>query len=185
MAIKLAVVALVVGAIILATMLLIGRRTTSSQAGGWQVEVSKSQRRLVLYQGRTPCRTYRIGLGRHPVGLKAHEGDGRTPEGDYYVCSKNPQSKFHLSLGLSYPNTQDAQRSLQAKRISQAQYEQISRAIKRQDKPPWDTPLGGEIFIHGSGSGADWTLGCIALDDKDIAELYRLVPLHTPVVIKP
>jgi murein L,D-transpeptidase YafK len=119
------------------------------------------------------------------VGHKLTHGDGRTPEGQYYICVKNPNSKYYLSLGLSYPNIEDAQRGLRAGLISTEQYQKIAQAITDGETPPWDTPLGGEIFIHGRGSASNWTRGCIALDDKDIRELYDAVAIGTPVLIQP
>ena len=150
-----------------------------------RIVIEKAQRRLTLYSGDKAVKVYRIALGCHPVGDKEQEGDGRTPEGDYRVCVKNPQSRFTLSLGLSYPNAKDAARGLAAGQISQPQHDQIVRAIERGERPPWDTPLGGEIYIHGKGAGRDWTRGCIALDDPDIRELYPIIPLGTPVTILP
>ena len=103
----------------------------------------------------------------------------------YAVCRKNPASAFYLSLGLTYPNAEDAERGLAAGLISRTQQRSIRDAIARGGCPPWNTALGGEIFIHGRGSGSDWTWGCIALDDADVKELYRLVPVGTPVRIYP
>ena len=150
-----------------------------------RIVIEKAQRRLTLHSGDRAVKAYRIALGRNPVGDKEREGDGRTPEGDYRVCVKNPQSRFTLSLGLSYPNAKDAARGLAARLISQEQHAQIVGAIERGERPPWDTPLGGEIFIHGSGAGSDWTRGCIALDDPDIRDLFPIIPVGTPVTIVP
>jgi murein L,D-transpeptidase YafK len=97
---------------------------------------------------------------------------------------KNPKSQYYLSLGLSYPNIQDAERGLREGLISREQYDRIAEAIREGRRPPWHTPLGGEIFIHGDGSKKDWTLGCIALHNNDIRELYDVVPVGTPVLIQ-
>lgn len=153
--------------------------------GGLRIVVTKQARQLVLFSGAKAIRTYRVGLGFNPTGAKTRKGDGRTPEGDYYVCGKNPRSAFYLSLALSYPNVDDARRGRRERRITEAQYSKIARAIRRRRQPPWDTPLGGEIFIHGNGAQSDWTLGCIALEDQDIRELYRRVPVGTRVRITP
>lgn len=147
--------------------------------------VSKSARRLDLYSDGRVVRTYRVGLGTAPVGDKVRAGDRRTPEGDFYVCVKNPQSAFYLSLGLSYPNEEDAARGLRDGLITRAQHRRILRALGRGRTPPWDTALGGEIFIHGRGAQTDWTWGCVALEDADIKELYDAVPVGTPVRIEP
>jgi len=150
------------------------------------IVVRKAQRRLELFSATTLVRACPIALGSRPAGHKQREGDRRTPEGNYIVCVKNPASRFTLSLGLSYPSAHDAALGLAAGAISQEQGEQIARAAREGKQPPWDTPLGGEIFIHGGGAGGrDWTLGCIAVDDEDIRLLYRAVPIGTPVTILP
>jgi murein L,D-transpeptidase YafK len=150
-----------------------------------EIVVRKNDRRLFLHSGGEVVRTYRIGLGFSPKGHKHKEGDGRTPEGEYYICCKNPNSRYYLSLGLSYPNEQDAVKGLQDRRITKTQCRRIKNAIHRKSTPPWNTPLGGEIFIHGRGSHRDWTLGCVALGDYDMRELYEAVPVGTPVTILP
>jgi len=150
-----------------------------------RIEVLKSKRQLILYSGDRIVKTYRIGLGFTPEGSKARQGDGRTPEGSYYVCSKNPKSQYFLSLGLSYPNEADASRGLKEGLINRIQFQQITAAIKRGGVPLWNTALGGEIFIHGAGSTKDWTWGCVALENEDIQELFNAVPKGTPVTIKP
>lgn len=165
--------------------LLAWSRTTTPAAADLRIEIVKHRRLLTTYSGRKPLRSYRIGLGFAPVGAKQKQGDGRTPEGRYFICSKNPKSQFRLSLGISYPNAHDAKRGLGKGLVTKSQYSAIVRAAKRKARPPWDTPLGGEIFIHGNGSASDWTLGCIALDDADIDDLYRRTPVGTPVLIRP
>lgn len=149
-----------------------------------RIVVSKSRRRLELYAGGRVVRAYRVGLGKNPADDKERQGDYRTPEGDFYVCVKNAASKFYLSLGLSYPNREDAERGLREQLITRAERDQIMRAIERGLRPPWDTALGGEIFIHGGGSASDWTWGCVALDDADIKELFDALPKGTPVRIE-
>lgn len=152
---------------------------------GARIEIFKAQRELVLYSGDEVLRRFPIGLGFHPKGAKKQEGDGATPEGEYTVVVKNPQSQFYLSLGINYPNRADADRGLAAGRISRGEHRRIVAAAERKTRPPWDTALGGEIFIHGRGSGSDWTLGCVALDDPDMKELFAAVKIGTPVVIRP
>lgn len=147
--------------------------------------VLKGERRLELQQDGKTVKTYRIGLGNNPTGPKLRQGDGRTPEGTFYVCVKNPKSKYHLSLGLSYPTPADAARGLQAKLITRSQHDAILAAHQKHTTPPWNTALGGEIFIHGCGSSADWTLGCVALDDADMTELFAKIPAGTTVEIRP
>ncbi|HEX8162868.1 MAG TPA: L,D-transpeptidase [Pyrinomonadaceae bacterium] len=149
-----------------------------------RVVVSKGKRRLDLYSGGRVVRTYRVALGKNASEDKERQGDCRTPEGEFYVCVKNAASKFYLSLGLSYPNREDAERGLRDRLITRGQYERIVAAIGKGLRPPWDTALGGEIFIHGGGSGSDWTWGCVALDDADVKELFDAVPKGTQVVIE-
>ena len=150
-----------------------------------RIEVSKSKRELVLYSASKVVRLYRIGLGPNPKDDKRLQGDGCTPEGEFYVCSKNPKSSYYLSLGLSYPNEEDAGRGLRDKLISKAQHDQIVRSIRSRSCPPWNTRLGGEVFIHGNGSATDWTLGCVALDNTNMKELFDVIPKGTPVKIRP
>ncbi|MCA1633312.1 MAG: L,D-transpeptidase [Acidobacteria bacterium] len=150
-----------------------------------QIVVEKGARRLRLFAGGEEVRTYRVVLGFAPEGDKEKQGDGRTPEGTFYVCVKNDKSAFYLSLGLSYPNEEDAARGLRDGLITRRQSETIARAIKRRGRPPWDTALGGEIFIHGGGTNNDWTSGCVALENEQIKELFDVVPLGTIVRIEP
>lgn len=150
-----------------------------------KIVVSKSARKLRLHSGGRVVREYRVVLGGDPVGDKERQGDSRTPEGEFYVCVKNEKSQFYRSLGLSYPNREDAERGLRDKLITRAEYDRIVRALGRRRTPPWDTALGGEIFIHGGGASNDWTAGCVALDNPDMQELFDSVPLGTPVRIEP
>lgn len=150
-----------------------------------KIVIQKRERRLRLYSGEEVVHEYRIGLGFSPEGDKVKKGDGRTPEGDFYVCLKNPKSRFYLALGLSYPNDEDAERGLRDGIVDRRQHDSIVRAIERRRQPPWDTPIGGAILIHGLGSKRDWTLGCVALDNDDMLQLYECVPLGTTVTIHP
>jgi hypothetical protein len=145
----------------------------------------KSRRTLTVFSGGRPVKTYRIALGSDAVKPKEREGDGSTPEGAFYVCLKNPESRYHLSLGLSYPSAPDAERGVREKLISRREEREILEAVRHYRKPPWNTKLGGEIMIHGGGTKRDWTEGCLALSDHDVEELYPLIPLGTPVEIRP
>ncbi|MGH7962847.1 MAG: L,D-transpeptidase family protein, partial [Candidatus Binatia bacterium] len=150
-----------------------------------KIVVSKSARSMTVYDaaGR-PLKTYTVLIGEAGVGPKRQEGDRTTPEGEYFVCFKNPQSRFHLSLGLSYPNEADARRGLAAGLINEEEYRLIIEANKQKKIPPWKTALGGEIFIHGESS-ENTTAGCIAVSDREIEEIFPLVELGTPVIITP
>ncbi|RSZ55828.1 L,D-transpeptidase family protein [Massilia atriviolacea] len=149
-----------------------------------QITVVKSKR-VLEYKGDGVTRTFRIGLGGSPVGHKLRQGDRKTPEGSYVITHKNPRSQYYLSLGISYPNLNDAARGRQAGVISGAQYAAIAAAIEQGRAPSQHTPLGGDIFIHGKGAGSDWTWGCVALDDRQMRELYELVRPGDKVSIRP
>lgn len=147
--------------------------------------VKKGARRLELFSGGERVRVRRVVLGFSPEGDKVRQGDGRTPEGEFYVCLKNDRSNFYLSLGLNYPSAEDAERGLRDKLITPAQARRITRASAARQCPPWNTALGGEIFIHGGGTGSDWTWGCVALENEHIKELFDSLPNGTPVRIEP
>jgi murein L,D-transpeptidase YafK len=151
-----------------------------------KIVVSKSQRSLIAYgaDGRI-LRIFPAIVGRESAGAKEREGDERTPEGEYYVCFKNPQSRFHLSLGLSYPSLADAARGLASGIISAAEYREIADAHAARRIPPWKTSLGGEIFIHGEMAERGGTAGCVAVSNQAIEELFPHVELGTPVLIEP
>lgn len=150
-----------------------------------RVEIDKSRRTLTVYAGDTPVKRYRVALGSAPKGDKECEGDGRTPEGVFYACSRNPASKYHRSVGLSYPDAEDADRGLAAGMISRREHRAIVEAVRHLKRPPWNTALGGEIAIHGGGSERDWTAGCIAVTDAEAEELFNALPLGTSVRIVP
>lgn len=150
-----------------------------------RVVIEKGARRLRLYAGGELVRVRRVALGFTPEGDKVRQGDGRTPEGDYTVCMKNPKSNFYLSLGLTYPNAEDAARGLRDGLITSAQHKSITRALAAGRCPLWNTALGGEIFIHGGGTTRDWTFGCVALENPEIKELFDILPAGTPVRIMP
>ena len=149
------------------------------------IVVQKAQRKLFLYSGDKLVRSYRIGLGLSPLGDKVRQGDRRTPEGDFYIFTKNDRSAFYLSLGISYPNVAHAGRGLRDSLITRTQYDTIIQALNAHKAPPQNTKLGGDIYIHGNGAGSDWTWGCVALENDDIRELFNAVTVGTPVTIKP
>jgi murein L,D-transpeptidase YafK len=153
--------------------------------GNMEIVVSKSERKLRVYADHILVRTYPVGLGFNPGPDKIRQGDGATPEGEFFIFTKNEESKYYLSLGVSYPNLEDAKRGLASGLITQDQYGQIEQAIRNGAKPPQDTALGGEIYIHGRGAGRDWTWGCIALDDEDMKELFETAQRGTKVTIRP
>ncbi|HHY02203.1 MAG TPA: L,D-transpeptidase family protein [Paracoccus sp.] len=135
-----------------------------------QIVVNKSQRQMLFFSGSSVIAAYDVGLGNQPVGHKQFSGDGKTPEGLYYIDRRNPDSSYHLSLGISYPNPADA-----------------GFALAQGQNP------GGDIFIHGWGPEGhalaprkrDWTAGCIAVRDNQIEDIYAMVRDGTPVLINP
>lgn len=146
-----------------------------------RIVVEKSARKLTLFDGDRTIASYRVGLGFSPVGTKHHEGDGRTPEGELRVVTRNEKSRFRKFLGLSYPRPSDARDGA----LTPEEREAIATAFRDGKQPPWHTPLGGEVGIHGHGRGSDWTSGCVALDDDAIDALWDITPLGTPVTIVP
>jgi len=150
-----------------------------------RIILKKAERKLLLYSGDKLVRTYHVGLGLSPVGDKVREGDRRTPEGDFFIFTKNDKSAFYLSLGVSYPNATHARRGLRDGLITRAQYESIISALNAKQAPLQNTKLGGDIYIHGNGASSDWTWGCVALENEDIRELFNAVTVGTPVIIEP
>lgn len=131
------------------------------------VVVNKADRRMYLFNDNDVLAGYDIHLGFEPEGHKEFEGDGKTPEGLYRIDRRNPNSDFHLSLGISYPNVNDY------------------AAAKAQGKSP-----GGDIFIHGQKSAfkkdkPDWTWGCIAVTNDEIEQIYAMVQNDTLIKINP
>jgi murein L,D-transpeptidase YafK len=147
--------------------------------------LKKKERVLQVFDGEKLLKSYATVLGFAPVGDKRIEGDGKTPVGEFYICAKNPNSKFHLSLGLSYPNAEAAKRGLKENLISQAEHDAIIKAIDEKRTPPQNTSLGGEIYIHGGGAASDWTRGCAALENDEMTELFDKIPLGAKVTIEP
>lgn len=147
------------------------------------IKIFKEKRILELYDDTKLLGRFKIALGGAPEGDKEREGDSKTPVGNYYVCTRNDKSRFTLFLGLSYPNIDDAQRGLDSGMINKDSYDSIKQALQQKRQPPWNTPLGGEVGIHGGGADSDWTAGCIALSDDDIRILWQYCPMKTPVEI--
>lgn len=132
-----------------------------------QVQVFKKKRKMLLISGNDVVKKYDIALGVNPVGHKRFEGDGRTPEGAYKIDYRKGNSAYHLSLHISYPNEEDTARA------------------EAMGKEP-----GGAIFIHGRegkhrGRGKDWTVGCIAVTDDEIEEIWSMVKDDTTIFIFP
>ena len=147
------------------------------------IKVFKERRVLELYVNNEITGRFKIGLGNKPIGHKRVEGDRKTPEGSYYVCTKHDKTLFTYFLGISYPNKLDAKTAYDKGDIDEETYNAIVKANDLKIKPNWDSKLGGEVGIHGGGNSSDWTFGCIALSNDDIEILYDFVSLKTPVEI--
>jgi murein L,D-transpeptidase YafK len=137
-----------------------------------RIVVLKAKRTMLLYRGDKIIKTYRVALGGNPIGPKARQGDHKTPEGIYRIDAKNSKSQFHVSLHVSYPSEKDQ-----------------ANAKKLGLSP------GADIMIHGlpdkyaylglMQSHYDWTDGCIAVSNAEIEEIWKFVPVGTPVEIRP
>lgn len=136
------------------------------------VVVVKSAHSLTLYSHGQVLKSYKVALGRGEAGPKQFEGDHKTPEGNYMLDQKNARSRFHLAIHVSYPNASDRQQA------------------QKEGREP-----GGAIMVHGVAGGfgwlgslqrqVDWTDGCIAVTNSEIEEIWRLVPVGTPIEIRP
>ena len=154
-------------------------------ATGISIYISKRQSKLTLMQNKKVIGIWDAKLGRQSAtGDKVKEGDEITPSGSFYVCTRNDKSKYYLALGLSYPNIEDAQRGLATGLITQEQYQAIVDANKAGVTPPWDTPLGGAIEIHGN-QGDRGTAGCIAMTNDVMDILWSYCAVGVPVTIGP
>jgi murein L,D-transpeptidase YafK len=160
---------------------------TGDDAEDLTIRVWKSRHQMWLQDGDRILKKFPIALGKDLSAGKLFRGDGRTPEGTYYICEKRPRSRFHRFLGISYPNVDDAERAFAQHLISADEWADIFFANVEQTIPPWSTAMGGRVGIHGYGGrppvSVDWTEGCIAVSDADIDYLYDRVPLGTRVVI--
>ncbi|MEO7086220.1 MAG: L,D-transpeptidase family protein [Gemmatimonadaceae bacterium] len=136
------------------------------------IVVEKTKHTLTLYRAGLPVHIYQVALGKQPTGDKVRIGDGRTPEGLFHIDYRNAQSKYHMSLHISYPDAAHAQRA-----------------------SALGVAPGGDIMIHGlppafadygtAHREFDWTEGCIAVTDSEIEEIWRAVPNGAPIQIKP
>ena len=136
------------------------------------IVLEKAKHQLTLYRDHQVIKSYTVALGHDPVGPKSKEGDGKTPEGDYSIDSKNGRSRFHLALHISYPSEADRQ-----------------AAIKQGVSP------GSDIMIHGVMNGLgylgsihkkfDWTNGCVAVSNGEIEEIWQYVEVGTPIKMLP
>ncbi len=158
------------------------------------LEVSKSNQELLVRKGDRVIRTYHIAYGRGGNGSKRRFGDNKTPTGIYRIVKFKPDSRFYMFMLLDYPNLSDAWHGYKDRLIDASEFREISVAYRNHELPPQDTPLGGYIGIHGIGTVTkerlrihefdNWTEGCIALTNSDIADLKKYVSVGTTVVIR-
>ena len=130
------------------------------------IVVNKGARKMYLLHGDDVLREFDVEMGFAPAGPKQVEGDGKTPEGTYYIDRRNPDSSFHLSLGISYPNAEDRA---------------LARALGQSP--------GGDIFIHGQpnlfkAKGPDWTAGCIAVTNREMEDVYAMIKIGTVITLR-
>ncbi len=166
-------IGLVMAAVLcLAVLAASGATTAAAPERAYSILILKKDHVLELIAGGKVIRTYKVALGSGGLAAKEREGDGRTPEGHYVIDSRNEHSAYHRALHISYPNDEDRR-----------------RAAKLGVSP------GGSIMIHGLPNGkgwigaahrtVDWTLGCVAVTDDEIEEIWKLAPVGTPVEIRP
>lgn len=154
------------------------------------IRISKRKKSVYVYRGTELIKRYVADFGNNVVSDKIQRGnlrspdDWRTPEGTFFVVSKNPNSKFYKALVLNYPTAEDARRGFRQGLISQREYQAIVKAEENASMPPMNTMLGGWIEIHGDGTGGgtNWTQGCIAIQNEKMDELWPIVKVGTPVL---
>lgn len=149
------------------------------------ITILKSRGSLNLFCRDELLKEYSVIIGRNALGHKHREGDNKTPEGEYFICYRNAESRFHLFMGLSYPNENDARAALERGDIDPLKFQEIANCLKRRERPDWYTPLGGEVGIHGGGTHRKGTAGCIALSNEDVEEIWAATTVGTLVTIKP
>ena len=159
----------------LAATFFLGHYKKNRLPGGITIDriiLEKSKRELSIFRSGKKLKTYRVALGRNPIGAKQEEGDKKTPEGIYTIDGRKDDNDYHLALHISYPSPDD-----------------VARAAER------GVAAGSDIEIHGlpNGQGAigvghrllDWTAGCIAVTDEEIEELWRVTPVGTAIEMRP
>ncbi len=164
----------------------------SIQSLNWLL-IDTKQDTLMIMQGDQLIRTFpKIAFGSSGAGIKYRSGDNKTPIGTFRVGWINDHSRFRTFIGLDYPNIEYAERALRQHKIDTLTYERIRTAWIDGYTPPQDTPLGGQIGIHGIGygdltihkAGINWTSGCVALDNQQISALRPWIRVGMRVEIR-
>lgn len=158
-----------------------------------EVVIVRSENKLLIRKNDKTIRSFKVALGSGGRQPKMQEGDRRTPQGHYRIKDIRSSDRFYLFMHLDYPNMDDAKQALKDGRITRTQYRKILAAFIYNETPPQNTPLGGQIGIHGIGEEttdkldihkvANWTQGCIAMRNSEVRELAMWVDKGTPVII--
>lgn len=150
----------------------------AGHGGQLRLVADKTRYRLDLFEGETRVKVYPIAFGPRPWGAKQHQGDARTPEGEYLLIPHHESPAFGTCFYVCYPGPHDAQRGYLAGLIDRRSWREILLAAGRRELPPWDTRLGGLILLHGTRdreltglTGKNWTRGCLAMENADLLEL--------------
>jgi len=177
---------------ILAGLLLLLPAVFEVAAGGVRIFIDTDKRTLQVLEGGRVVATFNgIAIGRYGKTYFKTRGDNKTPLGNFRIGWIGKESRYHRFLGLSYPDMEAADRALVDGRIDEAQWQEIRRAVQAGKTPSQHTPLGGNIGIHGVGSGDlevhreyNWTNGCVALTNEQIDILAQWAKIGTPVEIR-
>lgn len=177
---------------LLAIVLLLLSAVAPLAADDIRIQVDTDSRVLQVLRGTRVVASFEdIAIGRYGKSYFRRKGDNKTPLGNFRVGWITTKTRYHLFLGLTYPDQEAADRALQDGRIDEAQWQAIRRATQAGRTPPQNTPLGGNIGIHGIGAGDvevhgqyNWTNGCVALTNAQIDRLADWVRVGTPVEIR-
>jgi murein L,D-transpeptidase YafK len=164
------------------------KRDFAPDSKGYHIVVKKSLRQMIIFMKGKPYKSYKVSLGFSPEGPKSRRGDGRTPEGTYFIVNRNENSAFYKSILVSYPSPTDAERAEESGLVNRWTIKSIMSAYQEHVTPPQNTKLGGNICIHGEGRRSrpakDWTAGCVAVSNREMDEIFSLIPVGTPVTIR-
>jgi murein L,D-transpeptidase YafK len=167
---------------------------TNAYSSPYSLEVSKSSQELLIKDGEDIIKRYRVAFGKGGSGSKRQLGDNKTPTGTYKILEFRENSRFHLFMQISYPNTIDAWYGYKNNLIDGKEFKDIVKAATSNVLPPQNTSLGGYLGLHGIGEVNEeklsihdrhnWTEGCIALKNEEITEIRQYVSIGTTILIK-
>ncbi len=182
-------------AIIILILALFVSFSQSSYAGKilrpW-VLIDTTENKIALMKGLNALKTFEnVSIGRNGASIDRSEGDKTTPIGEFEIAWISDSRKYHKFFGISYPTLPQARAALDENRISTKSFSRIKKALDAGRLPPQDTELGGNLGIHGIGSGDrtihnsfNWTNGCVAMTDEQVDELGKFIRIGTPVIIR-